>query len=301
MRKVKTICKICQKEFEIEEDLLESLQRGRKKIICSICRSSKLKFYYNDKVGNLEDVDYGINSYTRILKKLEHVEDEEIRAYLKELAIIKMINSIERTFIDLVRQHYSLYGDRKKLFPFDKDLDEKIEKIKKYENAEEHELVIKNKDPNFIKPTTKNDTGLEGEYVATSFNFQNLEIIDNVFTRMTGFHFFQTINDLQNELHPNQRNVEEDWDNIHQVSEARHGIVHNSIMGINEKEFLNAGNSIGWLIGKALEFFDAFQIWDNEVSENEKEIFDSVEESTDLLFGCSSKEIIRILEKNKIN
>jgi len=259
--------------------------------MCSSCFYSKIKTHNNSKLENLEDSrDIRIDpSIIDIFEKITKTNDDDTKYYLKELLIIKLVTDVEVNFTNLMRDVYSRFDyNLEKLFPNDPMREKKIKEIREISNSRAWD---EEKDPKIINPSKNPYYNLEGDIVATSFNLQNLDAIDHTFSVLTGIRFLQTIKDLTNS---NPHNLKNQWDEIENLFEVRHQIIHNRKKAeLNEEELLSIINLIKTLIDESFLFFYEYYDW-----------YDAYGEFDESLEPVVSKEgfdkIVNLLKNNEI-
>ncbi len=257
--------------------------------ICLGCSKSRLKVYHNFKIQNLEDtVSFDIDpSLMDIFKKIEKRENDEIIPYLKELLIIKLVSSVEIHFRDLMRYWYSAFNHNlTKLFPEDRDLEKKINEIRKISNS----TLLDKQNPKVLKPTKNPDWNVEADIIATSFNFQNLDNIGHTFSNLVGLDFLQAIKDFEEIT--SSGNLKNCWDKIEELFELRHQVVHaGKKVELTFNELTCEMSLILTLISESSMFFDYYMIYDTDSDNEDDEFFNEL--------GISKENINQIIQKNK--
>ncbi|QUC64386.1 hypothetical protein NsoK4_08145 [Nitrosopumilus sp. K4] len=256
--------------------------------VCLSCSKSRLKFYHNSKIENLDnsislEIDPSIKD---LLTKILKTEDEKIKSYLKELLIIKLVSMVEIHFRNLMRYWYGAFNyNLPKLFPEDSSLEKKINDIRKIAGS----TALDEKNPKILKPTKNPDWNLEADVVATSFNFQNLDSIGHVFSNLVSLDFFQTVKDL--EQITGSGTLTHSWNEIEKLFELRHQVIHaGKKVEFNDGDLMYKITLIMILISKSNMFFDCYLIYDT--NEENEHLFDEI--------GLSNEHLKRIMKKNRI-
>ncbi len=259
---------------------------------CSSCYFSKIKIRNNFKLENLEDSrDIRIDpSIIDIFEKITKTKDDKIKYYLKELLIIKLVTDVEINFTSLMSDVYFRFDHKlKELFPNDSFRDKSIEKIREISKSTAWD---DEKDPKVLKPTKNPYSNLEGNVIATSFNLQNLDTIDHIFSVLTGINFLQTIKDL---TITHSHNLKNQWDEIENLFELRHQIIHaGKKVELNEEELLSIINLIKILIDESFLFFYEYYDWYDLYLEYDQSFLEPIVSKEEF------DKIINLMKKNEI-
>ena len=266
--KISVKCSVCQKEISISP-------HNNPKTVCKNCRRNKSwKFRsQEEKIKDLKPPDIFFNdpSIKEILVEIEKTENKKIQASLKQIFIIKLVTLVEIRFRDLMRQYSALLPVLKKLFPYDSNIESKI---------------------NDVQKTDPTDYALIEDHVAANFNWQNLQVINKCFSELLEINFFQAIKDLEKAIEGGE-SLEENWEKIEDLFELRNQVVHNA------KNVELNNDELEWLFKLVILLSDyAWELIDNYIN-----IQHGDWEGRDDFFewkGISYEHMKEIIDKNKM-
>jgi hypothetical protein len=266
-------CSKCGMKFD-------SIKSDIEKPVCHGCHFSKLKSSEKKISKNVPDPLRGFDESIRsVSQKIATIEDEEIKSYLREYVIIKLVNNIEVSFREIFVYWAGEHLEKlPKLFPNEKP--KRLEMMFKEWDKKEQENVVYDPDPNMIKVLSSPNDRHKEKMIATALNFQNLDSINRIFSILFDFEFFSGIKEWGRI--GDKTELEDNWNEIEKITRARNNLSHTEQeIEINDYElqkyvhltklFLTISSEIIWmyedLINKpdaSEEFFDYFAEHFNE-------------------------------------